>query len=37
MPLGSIVTLVSGPTSNWYQVDYEGTTGWASATYLEPL
>jgi peptidoglycan-N-acetylglucosamine deacetylase len=37
MPLGSLVTLVSGPTSNWYQVDFDGTIGWASATYLEPL
>ncbi len=37
MPLGSIVTLVAGPTDGWYQVDYSGTTGWASASYLELL
>ncbi len=37
MPLGSIVTLLAGPTAGWYQVDFDGTIGWASATYLEPL
>jgi peptidoglycan/xylan/chitin deacetylase (PgdA/CDA1 family) len=37
MPLGSIVTLLAGPTGNWYQVDHGGTVGWASATYLELL
>jgi peptidoglycan/xylan/chitin deacetylase (PgdA/CDA1 family) len=35
MPLGSVVTLLDGPNGNWYQVDYDGTIGWASATYLE--
>jgi peptidoglycan/xylan/chitin deacetylase (PgdA/CDA1 family) len=37
MPLGSIVTLLAGPSSNFYQVDYSGTVGWASATYLQLL
>jgi peptidoglycan-N-acetylglucosamine deacetylase len=37
MPLGSIVTLLAGPTNNWFQVSYNGTSGWASATYLQPL
>lgn len=37
MPLGSVVTLLAGPTSGWYQVHYSGTTGWASATFLQLL
>jgi peptidoglycan/xylan/chitin deacetylase (PgdA/CDA1 family) len=37
MPLGSVVTLVAGPTGGWYQVNYNGTIGWASATYLQLL
>ena len=37
MPLGSIVTIVGGPTSGWYQVDYNGTIGWASGMYLQLL
>jgi peptidoglycan-N-acetylglucosamine deacetylase len=34
MPLGSVVGILSGPTGGWYQVNYNGTIGWASATYL---
>jgi hypothetical protein len=37
IPLGATVTLLGGPTSGWYQVRYDGTTGYASATYLQPL
>ena len=35
MPQGATVTIVSGPSNGWYQVTYQGTTGWASAAYLD--
>lgn len=35
MPNGATVTVVSGPSNGWYQVTYQGTTGWASAMYLD--
>ncbi len=31
---GETVTIVSGPSSGWYQVTSGSTTGWASGTYL---
>lgn len=34
MPQGATVTVVSGPSNGWYNVTYQGTTGWASAAYL---
>ena len=34
MPKGATVTIRTGPTDGWYQVDYQGLTGWASAQYL---
>lgn len=34
MPRGATVTIRTGPTDGWYQVDYQGLTGWASAQYL---
>lgn len=34
MPGGTTVTVVSGPSSGWYQVTYQGQTGWASGQYL---
>lgn len=37
MPLDGLVTVLAGPSGNWYNVDYDGTIGWASATYLELL
>jgi peptidoglycan-N-acetylglucosamine deacetylase len=37
MPLGSVVSILSGPTGGWYQVKYGATIGWASATYLQLL
>jgi hypothetical protein len=36
MPCGAAVTVVGGPTSGWYNVDYNGTRGWCSGTYLTP-
>ncbi len=35
MPAGATVTIVSGPSNGWYQVTHQGTTGWASAQYLD--
>lgn len=35
MPNGAVVTVVQGPSNGWYQVTYQGTTGWASGAYLE--
>lgn len=34
MSCGATVTVLSGPTSGWYNVLYSGTNGWASGTYL---
>jgi uncharacterized protein YgiM (DUF1202 family)/uncharacterized protein YvpB len=34
MPKGATVTIRTGPSGGWYQVDYQGVTGWASAQYL---
>lgn len=34
MPVGAVVTLISGPSGGWYQVAYQGITGYASAQYL---
>lgn len=34
MPVGARVAIVSGPTGGWYQLTYQGQTGWASAQYL---
>lgn len=31
---GQAVAIVSGPSNGWYQVTYQGVTGWAYATYL---
>lgn len=37
LPGGTIVTLAaSAPSNGFYNVTYEGTTGWCSGTYLEP-
>jgi hypothetical protein len=36
MPCGAAVTVVGGPTSGWYDVDYNGLRGWCSGTYLTP-
>ncbi|MDO9019258.1 MAG: SH3 domain-containing protein [Deltaproteobacteria bacterium] len=36
MPCGAAVTVVGGPVSGWYNVEYNGTRGWASGTYLTP-
>jgi uncharacterized protein YgiM (DUF1202 family)/uncharacterized protein YvpB len=34
MPAGAAVTIVSGPVAGWYQLTYQGTTGYASGQYL---
>ena len=34
MPKGAAVTIRTGPSGGWYQVDYQGITGWASEQYL---
>ena len=34
MPEGAIVDVLAGPVDGWYQVTYEGTTGWAFGDYL---
>ncbi len=34
MPKGTTVTVVTGPSSGWYQVTFQGATGWASGQYL---
>lgn len=36
MPCGAAVTVVGGPVSGWYNVDYNGLRGWASGNYLTP-
>ena len=36
MPCGAVVSVVGGPVSGWYNVEYNGTRGWASGTYLTP-
>lgn len=36
MPCGSLVSVVGGPQTGWWNVTYSGTTGWASGTYLVP-
>jgi hypothetical protein len=36
MPCGAAVSVVGGPVSGWYNVEYSGTRGWASGTYLTP-
>ncbi len=35
MPEAAIIDVVGGPTDNWWNVTYEGTTGWAFGDYLE--
>src|SRR5262249_5981375 len=34
MPNGATVTVLQGPSNGWYNVTYNGTTGWCSGTYL---
>ena len=34
MPCGARVTVLDGPTTGWWHVQYGSTTGWASGTYL---
>ncbi|MEO8701543.1 MAG: SH3 domain-containing protein [Kofleriaceae bacterium] len=34
MPKGATVTVNQGPSNGWYNVSYQGKTGWASAAYL---
>ena len=34
MPCGSTVTVIGGPTSGWWNIRYNTTTGWASGAYL---
>ncbi len=34
MPCGTLVTIVGGPTSGWWNVRYMAMTGWASGAYL---
>lgn len=34
MPCGATVTVLGGPTSGWWNVRYNTSTGWASGTYL---
>lgn len=37
MPAGAIVTLKAGePNNGFYQIAYQGTTGWSSGKFLEP-
>jgi len=34
MPNGATVTINQGPSNGWYNVTYDGTTGWCSGAYL---
>jgi hypothetical protein len=34
MPNGATVTVNQGPSNGWYNVTYNGTTGWCSGAYL---
>ena len=34
MPCGATVAVVGGPTTGWWNVTFNGTTGWASGNYL---
>ncbi len=34
MPCGAALTVVSGPSGGWYQVDYGSARGWTSGSYL---
>jgi Bacterial SH3 domain len=34
MPQGATVTVLQGPSNGWYNVSFQGKTGWASAAYL---
>lgn len=36
MPCGSPLIVVGGPDNGWYQVNYNGTIGWASGNFLLP-
>jgi hypothetical protein len=36
MPCGAPLTVVGGPSNGWYQVNYNGVTGWASGNFLLP-
>jgi uncharacterized protein YgiM (DUF1202 family) len=35
MPSGSTVTVNQGPSNGWYNVTYQGTTGWCHGDYLD--
>jgi hypothetical protein len=35
MPNGSTVEILQGPSNSWYQVTYDGTTGWCHGDYLQ--
>ncbi|MEZ4389790.1 MAG: SH3 domain-containing protein [Polyangiales bacterium] len=35
MSCGESARVVAAPVSGWWQVNYQGTTGWASSTYLQ--
>lgn len=34
MPNGATVEIIAGPSNGWYNVSYDGTTGWCSGAYL---
>jgi hypothetical protein len=36
MPCGTQLTVLAGPNNGWFQVNYRGTTGWASGNFLLP-
>jgi uncharacterized protein YraI len=36
MPCGASLIVVGGPSNGWYQVNYNGTIGWASGNFLFP-
>ncbi len=37
IPKGATVARVAGPSKGWYEVRFNGTTGWSSGTYLKVL
>ena len=34
LPNGATVNVLAGPSNGWYQIEYAGSTGWASGAYL---
>jgi peptidoglycan/xylan/chitin deacetylase (PgdA/CDA1 family) len=37
IPEGEVVELLGDSRDGWYELRYDGTTGWSSGRYLEPL